>query len=197
MIANEIKNAQWIKAPRCRKDAVIVFSKKFAADTGKIKKAKVTLTSRGVFVGKINGRRIGDDILAPGWTDYYSRLQVFTYDITSDINPLNRISFSVGKGWFFHNWYDIGADCIKTDEPALIAVISIVYSDGKTVNIYTDKTWSVGETNVRYNNIYNGETVDFTYIPTRTVKAKEFFYPMDILIPVEWLLLIVLVHFIV
>ena len=187
MIANEIKNAQWIKAPRCRKDAVIVLSKKFAADTGKIKKATVTVTSRGVFVGKINGRRIGDDILAPGWTDYYSRLQVFTYDITSDITPLNRISFSVGKGWFFHNWYDIGADCIKTDEPALIAVISIVYSDGKTVNIYTDKTWSVCETNVRYNNIYNGETVDFTYIPTRTVKAKEFFYPMDILIPEEGL----------
>ncbi len=185
MCENEIKNAKWIKAPRYRKDAAIVFSKSFAVNTERLKKATVTVTSRGVFVGTVNGKRIGDDILTPGWTDYYSRLQFFTYDITDDIKSLNRISFSVGKGWFFHNWYDIGSDCIKPDEPALTAVISTVYTDGTAENIYTDGTWSVRETNVRYNNIYNGETVDFTYAPKRAVRAKEFLYPTDILIPAE------------
>lgn len=187
MLENEIKNAKWIKAPRYRKDAAIVFSKRFSANAVNIKKAAVTVTSRGVFVGMLNGKRIGTDILTPGWTDYYKRLQFFTYDITSDISSLNNISFAVGKGWFFHNWYDIGSNCVKTDEPALIAVISIVYDDGRTEIIHTDKTWSVRETNVRYNNIYNGETIDFTYIPKRFVKAKEFTYPTDILIPAEGL----------
>lgn len=184
---NDIKNAKWIKAPRYRKDAAIEFSKTFSASPADVKKATVTVSSRGVFVGHVNGERIGKDILTPGWTDYFNRLQYFTYDITDEIKKSNRISFAVGKGWYFHNWYDVGSKEIKTDEPALIACVEIEYADGTVDTVYTDGTWRVKETAVRYNNIYNGETVDFTYKPTRSVKAKEFPYSVDILIPAEGL----------
>lgn len=184
---NELKNAAWIKAPRYRKDAAIIFSKSFHADTKRIAKAKITLTSRGVFVGIINGSRIGNDILTPGWTDYYKRLQFFTYDITSDIKANNKLEIGVGKGWFFHNWYDLHSKIIKFDEPALIAVVTLEYADGTFEHIRTDGSWRVRESRVRYNHIYNGETLDLTYKAARPVKAKVIDYSKDILIPAEGL----------
>lgn len=181
----KIKNASWIKAARYRKDAAIIFSKSFSLSDKKLEKATITLTSRGAFVGKINGKRIGCDILTPGWTDYFNRLQYFTYNITADLKKHNRIDIGVGKGWFFHNWYDLNSKIIKSQEPALIAVITLKYSDGTREDIFTDSSWLVTESKVRYNQIYNGETLDLTYRAKRGTPAKEIDYTKDILIPAE------------
>ena len=48
----------------------------------------------------LNGKRIGNFVLAPGWTSYYSRLQYQSYDITTDLAEQNTITVAVGKGWY-------------------------------------------------------------------------------------------------
>ncbi len=178
-----IFNATWIKAPRYRHDAALTFSKRFSGKN--VRKATLQVTARGVYNCFINGRTVTDAVLNPGWTDYYKRLQYQTYDVTKLLAANNKIEIKAGKGWFFHNWYDTDSRLIKPDEPAVIAALTLTFADGSEQVIVTDRTWNVSENEVRYNNIYNGETVDFTYQPKRPVKAAELDYTKDILIPQE------------
>ena len=181
---SDIKNANWIKAPYENDGTAICFCKSFNTKKD-VKKAAITLTSIGTFTAYINGRRIGNDILTPGWTDYYNRIQYFTYDITSDIKAENSLSVEVGKGWFFHSWYKLTLCGDKMNRTAIIAAIDIEYTDGTSDMIYTDDSWTVKETNVRYNNIYNGETVDYNFIPEKSDNACIIDRPKSILIPKE------------
>ena len=178
-----IFNAKWIKAPRYRHDAALTFRKRFSGKN--VTKATLQITARGVYNCFINGKTVTDSVLNPGWTDYYKRLQYQTYDVTKLIAAGNLIEIKAGKGWFFHNWYDVGSTIIKPDEPAVIAALTLTFADGTEQVIYTDSTWGVTENEVRYNNIYNGETVDFTWQPKRPVKAAEIDYTKEILIPQE------------
>ena len=178
-----IFDAKWIKAPRYRHDAALTFSKRFAGKN--VKKAKLQISARGVYNCFINGRPVTDSVLNPGWTDYYKRLQYQTYDVTGLLAAENKIEIKAGKGWFFHNWYDIGSKLVKPDEPAVIAALTLTFDDGGRQTVLTDGTWNVTENETRYNHIYNGETVDFTYRVKRPVKAAEIDYAKEILIPQE------------
>ena len=178
-----IFNAKWIKAPRYRRDAALTFSKRFSGKD--VEKATLQVTARGVYNCFINGEAVTDSVLNPGWTDYYKRLQYQTYDVTKLLKASNKIEIKAGKGWFFHNWYDRDSDVVKPDEPAVIAALALIFADGSEQTVYTDGTWNVTENEVRYNNIYNGETVDYTYAVKRPVKAAEIDYTKEILIPQE------------
>ena len=178
-----IFNAKWIKAPRYRHDAALTFSKRFSGKN--VTKATLQITARGVYNCFINGKTVTDSVLNPGWTDYYKRLQYQTWDVTALLKVSNRIEIRAGKGWFFHNWYDTDSKIIKPDEPAVIAALTLTFADGTEQVVVTDGTWNVAENEVRYNNIYNGETIDFAYQIKRPVKAAEIDYTKDILIPQE------------
>ena len=178
-----IFNAKWIKAPRYRHDAALTFSKRFPAKD--VKKATLQVTARGVYNCFLNGKSVTDSVLNPGWTDYYKRLQYQSWDVTGLLKASNKIEIRAGKGWFFHNWYDTDSKIVKPDEPAVIAALTLTFADGSQQVIATDESWGVTENEVRYNNIYNGETIDYTYAPKRPVKAAAIDYPKDILIPQE------------
>lgn len=179
-----IFNAAWIKTARSRGEAAVTFSKAFSVSKP-LKKAELCVTALGVYELKINGEKPSDYVLAPGWTDYYKRLQYQTYDITGFIKVHNRLEIGVGQGWRFHDWYDLKNKNIRYNQPALLASLRLSYEDGSEEYINTDKTWNVSENRVRYNNIYNGETVDLTYVPAAARKAAEFEYDKKILVPQE------------
>ena len=178
-----IFEAKWIKAPRYRHDAALTFSKRFSGKDAV--KAALQVTARGVYNCFINGKSVTDSVLNPGWTDYYKRLQYQTYDVTALLGNMNKIEIKAGKGWYFHNWYDTDSKVIKPDEPAVIAALTLTFADGSEQTIVTDESWGVTENEVRYNNIYNGETIDYTYEIKRPVKAAVIDYTKDILIPQE------------
>src|SRR5215204_3144590 len=74
--------------------------KEFSLDRS-VRRARLYATARGVYELSINGMRVGEDVLAPGWTDYNRRLQYQTYDVT----PLlaagpNVLGAVLGDGWF-------------------------------------------------------------------------------------------------
>lgn len=181
---DNIFSASWIKAARQRKDTVISFSKAFSSRPFPVK-AELQISSLGVYHCEINGCPVTDSVLNPGWTDYNKRIQYQTYDVTKLIGQENDITVGVGIGWRFHKWYDLSSKIISYGNVALIAALRLTYEDGKEVNIYTDSSWSCRESIVRYNNMYNGETVDFTFKPGKALPVKVIPYTKETLIPQE------------
>ena len=90
--------AKWVKPAVDTKDVAPVFSKAFKLK-GNVKEAKLYITALGVYEAQLNGKRVGEFILAPGWTSYNKRLQFQEYDVTSLLSEDNWLQVTVGKGW--------------------------------------------------------------------------------------------------
>ena len=93
----EITAGRWITVSRDTGDVCPVFRKCFKAGK-QIEKAELQVTVLGVYEACINGSRIGDDVLAPGWTSYDHRLQVQSYDVTALLKEENDLRVTVGRG---------------------------------------------------------------------------------------------------
>ena len=105
-----------------------VFSKSFSAKK-EVKKASAQISALGVYEAYINGKRVGDYILAPGWTTYHKRLQYQTYDITDMLQKDNVIEINAGDGWLVENLghYSMMPWMPQNDRPAVIAAVEIEY----------------------------------------------------------------------
>ncbi len=157
------RKAVWI-SPGYVEDSVNraspLFRKEFT--TGKkIASAILYITAHGLYEANINGARVGDAYLTPGWTSYHTRLQYQTYDVTHLVkNGSNAIGVTLGNGWYrgiigFSNSINVYGKDI-----ALLAQINFTFTDGTTQTIATDNTWKSTTGAIRYAEIYNGETVD-------------------------------------
>ncbi|MDQ2751981.1 MAG: family 78 glycoside hydrolase catalytic domain, partial [Bacteroidota bacterium] len=155
--------AQWIE-PGYTEDSVHrpspLFRKEFTANK-KITSATAYITAHGLYEAQLNGVRIGDAYLTPGWTSYHKRLQYQTYDVTNLIkNGSNAIGVTLGSGWY-RGIIGFGDNInIYGKDIALLMQINIRYSDGSTGMIITDSTWKSTTGVIRYAEIYNGETID-------------------------------------
>lgn len=160
---NSIFNAKWIKAPASIEYKPVRFCKKTELAKEYLK-ATLYITACGTYEAYINGDRVGDFILAPGWTDYPSRLQYQEYDVTDMLKKTSEITVNVGAGWYSSQisdpWH---GDSPKISRErmlkpvSLIASFEIEYIDGTRENIYTDESWSVSDWAVEYSDIYHGE----------------------------------------
>ncbi len=160
-----IKNAYWIRPKIDFGDICPVFEKKFSLKTN-VKSAKLYITAMGVYEAFINGERVGDFIMAPGWTEYAKRHQYQIYDITSLLKHDNTIDVTVGKGWYRGPLIEWHYKEIYGANSALIASVEIEYIDGTAENIVTNNTWKSGESFIRFSEIYDGEIYDATFEPT-------------------------------
>lgn len=135
------------------------FLKSFKADGG-IKSAKLTITALGVYTARINGKRVGDFCLAPGWTVYRDRVQVQEYDITELVEEKNELSIVAASGWYSGR---IARGSAPEDKrPAVIAELKLTYSDKRVDQIVTDSSWAVRESRTVFADIYDGERYDDT-----------------------------------
>ena len=128
---------------------------------GDIERARAYVTSHGVYEMEINGVRVGEQVLSPGWTSYHHRLQYQTYDITDLLHSGdNAVGVRLGDGWFRgymgfsdqRNYYG--------DTLALLAQIQVTYTDGRTETITTDEHWKAATGPIIRSDIYNGEVYD-------------------------------------
>ena len=171
-----IKNAEFIYADAEWGERVPKFRKQFSL-SGKIKKAEIEITALGTYVAEINGERIGNFIMAPGWTDYTKRLIFQRYDITDKIKNENLITVGVGSGWYAST---PGFDLYPLNSyPALIAAIKLCYEDGKEELVTTDESWECAKSETLYSSLYNGESTDARIIPEYTATAKTYTYPKE------------------
>lgn len=155
--------AQWIEpgytedpqlrpSPLMRKDFVL---------HKKIKSARAFITAHGLYEAFINGKKIGKGFLTPGWTSYNKRLQYQSYDVTNLIQGgKNAIGVRLGNGWYrgYLAWGDTHNIYGKT--LGLLFQLEITYTDGSKSTILSDGSWKSTTGEIRYAEIYNGETID-------------------------------------
>ena len=157
-----LERSEWIKGCEKNLRGGTVYLKNFRC-AAKAEKAMLEITALGVYEAKLNGERIGDFILAPGWTSYLNRLQVQSYDVTNLLKTENSLEVTVGQGWrAIANKRD-GSDFLGYRDTALIAELTLTYADGSTESIVTDSSWTARESKLRYTNIYDGDIYDATF----------------------------------
>ena len=155
-------NANWIHCKNNIGDCVPLFKKDFKVSRP-VLSAFLYISARGVYEAHLNGARVGDFILAPGWTSYKYRIQYQKYDISSLISDDNSIIVSLAAGWYkgeIANWWSK-----PHNQCALIAKIEINYTDGTTENIYTDENWKAALSGYKYCEIYGGIIYDARITP--------------------------------
>ncbi|MCC6093778.1 MAG: glycoside hydrolase family 78 protein [Eubacterium sp.] len=184
-----IRRVVWIRPEKDMGDVVPLFKKNFII-SGHVKKAALQITALGTYVARLNGRRIGKFVLAPGFTTFDHRLQVQTYDVTNLIcNQKNQLSVLVGKGWYrsrLVGWQSSEKQNMYRKNPAgLTAELRLDYDDGTTEYIASDESWTVEESQIRFSEIYDGEIADGTFCPSVRKQAVVFDGPTETLIPQE------------
>ena len=181
----EIMKARWITPAQDMGDVCPVFRRVFRADRP-IEKAQLEITALGVYEAELNGNRVSDFVLAPGWTSYEHRLQVQTYDVTELLAQSNELRVTVGRGWFrspMPGWENEKDRKERFDQPCgLIALLRVGYADGSEETIITDEAWEASESATRFSEIYDGETCDACIIPGNWQKVKALDWNKDILI---------------
>ena len=137
-----------------------IFRKSFFSGK-KVVSATAYITAHGMYEAKINGKRVGDAYLTPGWTSYKNRLQYQAYDVTKLLQEGdNAIGVTLGNGWYrgiigFTNNKDVYGKDI-----ALLFQLNIQFIDGSTKTIFSDGSWKTNTGAIQYSEIYNGEIVD-------------------------------------
>ncbi len=155
-----MKNAKWIKCPSDIGTVSPVFEKEIDAASA-VKKASICVSAIGLYALYINGERIGDSVLCPGWSYYEDHVQYQKYDITEYMSAPSKISIAVGKGWASTR---IGFDPeTKYDDcMSVIAMIDIKYENGESKCIGTGSDWDVYTSKILFSEIYDGEIQDAT-----------------------------------
>lgn len=143
---------------RFRKD--IIVPKRSAS----LSKGRLYITAFGVFEAYIDGQRINDELLAPGWTSYRHRLTYRTVDVT----PLLRdganhtLSVEVAEGWYCGRLgFDGGHRHVYGDTLAVLAQLELSFDDGETPIICaSDSSWMCADSAIEKSEFYDGETYD-------------------------------------
>lgn len=132
----------------------------------KIKEARLYITGLGYYEAFLNGSKVGDHVLEPGWTNYSKRVLYSTYNVTEEINNGgNCIGVTLGNGWFnplpMKMWgqYNL-RDALPTGRPQFIAQLKIEYTDGTSHVIVSNEKWKTHGGPILRNNIYLGEVYD-------------------------------------
>jgi alpha-L-rhamnosidase len=139
------------------------FRKEFTVEKT-IAKAVVYVTSHGFYELHINGKKVGDQVLTPGWTSYGKRLQYQLYDVTGQVvKGKNAVGAVLGDGWYRgtlgwgSNWAIYGKHL------GLLLQMKLTFTDGTESLIITDESWKCYNNGaIRMSDIYNGETYDAT-----------------------------------
>ncbi len=181
--------SNWITTEEQTQGPCPVFQKKWVCRELPVK-AVLNITALGVYEAAINGKRVGDFILAPGWTSYQKRIQVQSYDVSDLIHiGENVIEVVVGEGWYaspIPGWMIPEKEQHQAQrQTALNARLLMEDSHGKRTPIRTDESWTYHESRIRFSEIYDGEDYDANFAASWEKNAVLFPDPEGKLIPQE------------
>jgi alpha-L-rhamnosidase len=124
--------------------------------------ARLYVTALGAYEFHINGARVGDQILAPGWMDFREHVPYQVYDVTAQLQAgTNTLAAYLAPGWYTTplQWYRQGYN-YGDKPPALKAQLRVEHPDGSVEWIKTDESWKADVSPILFSEIYDGETYD-------------------------------------
>jgi alpha-L-rhamnosidase len=123
--------------------------------------ARIYATSLGLYELRLNGQRVGDAVLTPGWTSYENRLQYQTYDVTNLVHEgENVVGVLLGDGWYRGFMGFTGERNLYGNRLALLLQLHLTYADGRVEIIVSDEKWRAERGPIQMSDIYMGETYD-------------------------------------
>lgn len=126
-----------------------------------VKMATAYITARGMYEAHINGQRVGDAYLSPGWTAYQKRIQYQAYDVTNLLTSgENAVGVTLGSGWYrgYIAWNNNRNAYGK--ELSFLFQLDIEYSDGTHELVVSDGSWKYATGEIVDSELYHGETID-------------------------------------
>jgi alpha-L-rhamnosidase len=166
--------AGWITRPRAtplteqkmfEDDPAPLFRKEFLLEK-KISRARIYASGLGYYELRLNGQRVGDSVLDPGWTTYSKRVLYSAYDVTDQLKRgRNALGVMLGNGWFnplpLRLFGRINLrQHLTVGEPRLILQLVADFTDGTSQTIVTDESWKVGNGPMLRDSVYLGEVYD-------------------------------------
>ncbi|MGF7231087.1 family 78 glycoside hydrolase catalytic domain [Arachidicoccus sp.] len=143
-------------------DILPLFRKSFSINK-KIKNATVFISGLGHFELSINGKKIGDHFLDPGWVNYQRQALYVAFDVTRDLRQgQNAMGVLLGNGFYYipqvkHRYKKL---LVQYGYPKMISRLLIEYMDGTSQNIVSDKSWKSAPSPITFSSIYGGEDYD-------------------------------------
>ncbi|WP_406443663.1 alpha-L-rhamnosidase [Streptomyces sp. NBC_01613] len=140
--------------------AVTQVRHEFRLPPRKVARARLYATALGLYEAHLNGSRVGTDQLAPGWTDYRTRVQYRTYDVTTLLRPgTNAVGAYLAPGWYAGNVGMFGPGQYG-QHPALLVQLEVEYADGTSERITSGTDWRAAAGPIVAADLLNGETYD-------------------------------------
>ena len=148
--------------PDPKYDPSPLFRKGFLVNK-KVRLASLYVCGLGYYEAFLNGKKVGDHVLDPGWTNYEQRSLYVTYDITNQIKKgENAIGIMLGRGQYNPLCNDIWglSKSAWVDQPKVIALLHLEFTDGTNVEVKTDNSWKTMGGPIVYDDTRQGELYD-------------------------------------
>ena len=143
-----------------RKDILPIFRKPFAVSKP-VKSATLFISGLGHFEAFINGKKVGDHFLDPGWTKYDKQAMYVAFNVTNRMHQHNNaIGVMLGNGFFYVPGERYRKLTGAFGYPKMICRLLITYTDGTSQNIVSDQSWKTAPSPITFSSIYAGEDYD-------------------------------------
>ncbi len=152
---------EWYLVHRPHTDPAPLFRREFKIDR-EVAQATVYVTGLGYYELYLNGSKVGNHVLDPGWTDYTKRVLYEVYDVTASLRRgANAVGVMVGRGFYnqLHPYYQM-RDTQWTGQPKTMVQLEVDYRDGTRQTIVTDSTWKTAFGPIVYDGPRVGEIHD-------------------------------------
>ena len=124
-------------------------------------RARLYVSALGLYEFSIDGERVGDQVLTPGWTAYQHRLRYQTYDVTDQIGAGElRLAALLGNGWYRGQLVWPGNRSSYGDRLGLIAQLELEFADGSQQTVVTDNSWRAAPSPILFDDLYDGQRTD-------------------------------------
>lgn len=164
---------------------------------GDVRRARLYVTGLGVYEVELNGRRVGDHVLSPGWTSYRHRMLYETFDVTELLREgANCLGAILGDGWYRGRLgFGGGRRNLYGERLGLLAQLEVEYRDGSRQVVVTDGSWRASRGPILESGIYDGEVYDARlemdgwstaeYDDSGWAGTRELAWPTGVLEPLE------------
>lgn len=164
LLSKDDWQAKWIRPSQDRPDVrepVAWLQRSFDLPAG-VKQARLYVTARGLFDLTLNGKKVGQEYFANGWTSYNNRIDTLTYDVTDQLaKGENKFAASLGCGWYAGQLMGKKDRGIYGQLPELLLQLEVTLEDGSTATIVSDDQWQgTWHGPITFSSIYDGEIYD-------------------------------------